>query len=222
MKKAVAAIMAFAMSISLVLCSGCSFLVGRGGSSSGGFLYGDKDHSDKYKSAEEYCEYWYGPCEEVDSYIKEGYDFDSTVHVMKDKEFGFEYTVSESEEGYFLGTADFAYYYIDVFLKSDDLKDIAKEYGLEFENFGRKGDIGSPTIRIHCDRELSAEDNKKILSTVMGKLDKFDSERKVFNKKHDNISVAVQLWSSPWEHDKKTKARYHVENDTFGDNYKEQ
>ncbi len=218
MKKEIVACMLAAVTV----MSGCMFLPGKGGSSSGGFLTGAKDHSDKYKSAEEYCEYWYGPCEEVDSYIEEGVDFDSTIHVMKDKEFGFEYTVSESKEGYFLGTANFAYYYIDVFLKSDDLKDIAEEYGLEFENYGTKGKHGSPTIRIHCERELSAEDNRKILETVMSKLDKFDSERKVFNKKHDNISVAIQLWSAPWDKDKERKALYHVENDTFGDNYKEQ
>ena len=220
MKKAIVACMLAAAAV----MSGCMFLPGKGGSSSGGSLYGSKDHSDRYKSAEEYCEYWYGPCEEVDSYTEEWGDTERTVHVMKDKEFGFEYTVSdsESEEGYFLGTANFAYYYIDVFLKSDDLKDIAEEYGLEFENFGTKGKHGSPTIRIHCERELSAEDNRKILETVMSKLDKFDSERKVFNKKHDNISVAIQLWSAPWDKDKERKALYHVENDTFGDNYKEQ
>ena len=180
MKKAIVACMLAAAAV----MSGCMFLPGKGGSSSGGSLYGSKDHADRYKSAEEYCEYWYGPCEEVDSYTEEWGDTERTVHVMKDKEFGFEYTVSdsESEEGYFLGTANFAYYYIDVFLKSDDLKDIAEEYGLEFENYGTKGKYGSPTIRIHCERELSAEDNRKILETVMSKLDKFDSERKVFNK----------------------------------------
>lgn len=218
MKKAIVAVILAAV----VTMSGCLPLPGRGGNSSGGLVFGNRDHSDKYKSAEDYCEYWYGPCEEVDSYIEEGVDFDSTIHVMKDKEFGFEYTVSESKEGYFLGTANFAYYYIDVFLKSDDLKDIAEEFGLEFENYGTKGRHGSPTIRIHCERELSEEDNKKILETVMSKLDKFDSERKVFNKPHDNISVAVQLWSAPWEKDKQRKALYHVVNDTFGDNYKEQ
>ena len=156
MKKAIVAVIIAAVAI----MSGCSLLPGRGGNSSGGFLFGDKEHSDKYKSAEEYCEYWFGPCEEVDSYVEEGVDYDRTVHVMKDKEFGFEYTVSESKEGYFLFSGNFAYYYIDEFLKSDGLKDISKEYGL--------------------------------------------------------------LWSAPWEKDKKTKALYHVENDTFGDNYKEQ
>lgn len=218
MKKAIVAVILAAV----VTMSGCLPLPGRGGNSSGGLVFGNRDHSDKYKSAEDYCEYWYGPCEEVDSYIEEGVDFDSTIHVMKDKEYGFEYTVSESKEGYFLGTANFAYYYIDVFLKSDDLKDIAEEFGLEYENFGTKGRHGSPTIRIHCERELSEEDNKKILETVMSKLDKFDSERKVFNKPHDNVSVFIQVWSAPWEKDKKRKALYHVVNDTFGDNYKEQ
>ena len=204
--------------------SGCLPVPGRGGNSSGGLVFGNRDHSDKYGSAEEYCEYWYGPCEEVDSYTEEWGDSERTVHVMKDKELGFEYTVadSESQKGYFLFSGNFAYYYIDVFLKSDDLKDIAEEYGLEYENFGTKGRHGSPTIRIHCERELSEEDNRKILETVMSKLDKFDSERKVFNKPHDNISVAVQLWSAPWEKDKERKALYHVVNDTFGDNYKEQ
>lgn len=218
MKKAIAAVLIAAAAV----MSGCSFLPGKGGSSSGGLSFGDRDHSDRYGSAEEYCEYWFGPCEEVDSYTEEWGGTERTVHVMKDKEFGFEYTVADSKEGYFLFSGNFAYYYIDEFLKSDGLADIKEEYDLEFENFGREGDIGSPTIRIHCDRELSSEENKKILDVVMSKLDQFDSERKVFNKKHDNISVAIQLWSPPWESDKKTKARYHVENETFGDNYKEQ
>lgn len=206
----------------VTIMSGCSFLPKKGGSSSGGWISGDREHSDKYDSAEEYCEYWFGPCKEVDSYTEEWGDSERTVHVMKDKEFGFEYTVGESKKGYFLFSGNFAYYYIDEFLDSDDLDEIAVEYDLEFENFGREGDIGSPTIRIHCESELSAEDNKKILDTVMRKLDKFDAEREVFNKPHDNIHVGIELWSAPWESDKKTNALYHVENDTFGDNYKEQ
>ena len=56
----------------------------------------------------------------------------------------------------------------------------------------------------------------------MSKLDQFDNERQVFNKKGDNLSASISVWSAPWEQDKKTKALYHVENDTFGDNYKEQ
>ena len=44
----------------------------------------------------------------------------------------------------------------------------------------------------------------------------------MFNKPHDNIHVGIELWSAPWESDKKTNALYHVEKDTFGDNYKEQ
>ena len=204
------------------ILSGCSLLPGGGRSSSGKRSSGNRDHSDKYKSAEEYCEYWYGPCKEVDSYEEKWGDGKRTVHVMKDKEFGFEYTVGESEKGYFLGTANFAYYYIDEFLKSDDLDEITEEYGLEFENKGEEGHHGSPSIWIHCDRDLSAEDNKKILDTVMRMLDKFDADREVFNKRHDNISVFISVWSNPWESDKKTGALYHVENNTFGDNYKEQ
>ena len=208
----------------VAIMSGCSLLPGKGGSSSGSKSSRNWDHSDKYKSAEQYCEYWFGPCEEVDTYTEKWGDSERTVHVMKDKEFGFEYTVSDSEskKGYFLFSGNFAYYYINEFLKSDDLDEITEEYDLEFENYGREGDIGSPTIRIHCERELSAEDNKKILDTVMRKLDKFDSERKVFNKAHDNISVFISVWSAPWESDTNRKALYHVENDTFGDNYKEQ
>ena len=112
MKKAIVAVILAAVTV----MSGCSLLPG-GGSSSGGFLSGGKEHSDKYGSAEEYCEYWFGPCEEVDSYSEEYGDSERTVHVMKDKEFGFEYTVSESKEGYFLFSGNFAYYYIDEFLR---------------------------------------------------------------------------------------------------------
>lgn len=212
------------MLAAVVIMSGCSLLPVKGGFSSGGRSSGNREHSDKYKSAEEYCEYWFGPCEEVDSYTEEWGDEERTVHVMKDKEFGFEYTVSDSEDkkGYFLFSGNFAYYYIDEFLKSGELDEIAEEYGLEFENEGEEGHSGSPSIWIHCERELSAEDNDKILDTVMRKLDMFDSDRNVFNKKHDNIHVAISLWSAPCESDKKTGALYHLENETFGDNYKEQ
>ena len=144
-----------ALLVAVVSMNGCSFRSRA------------RDHSDKYKSAEEYCEYWFGPCKEVEA--------------------------------------------------------ISDEYDLEFENFAAGNEIkGSPSIRIHTDRVLSSEDNREILQTVMGMLDKFDSERKVFNKKHDNISVAVSVWSPPWEKDEKTGALYHVENDTFGDNYQDQ
>lgn len=205
-----------------VFMSGCSILPGRGGSSVGEFIYGARDRSDKYKSAEEYCEYWFGPCEEVDSYTKELYDGTEIVyHVMKDKEFGFEYYVKEGETSDYFSGSDFAYCYINEFIKSSELKDITEEYGLRFENNGSK-EGGSPSLRVYAERDLSAEDNKKILDTVMGKLGVFDAERNVFNKKHDNSSVFISVWSNPWEHDKKTGAKYHVENDTFGDNYQEQ
>ena len=200
--------------LAAAIMSGCSLFPGG--------LSGGRDHSDQYGSAEEYCDYWFGPCEEVDSYAEERGGSDATVHVMKDNEFGFEYTVTESRKGYFLGTGDFAYYYIDEFLKSGDLKDIAGEYGLEFENYANRDNSGSPSVRIHTGRELSEDDNKKILDTVMTALDKFDSGRKVFNKKHDNIHVAISVWSAPWEKDSKNGALYHVVNETFGDNYKEQ
>ena len=211
------------MLAAVTIMSGCSLIPG-GGSSSGGRSSGNREHSDKYRSAEEYCEYWFGPCKEVDSYTEEWGDSERTVHVMKDKEFGFEYTVADSEDkkGYFLFSGNFAYYYIDEFLNSGELDEIAEEYGLEFEINGEAGAAGSPSVWIHCEGELSEEDNDKILDTVMRKLDMFDSDRKVFNKKHDNICVFIKLWSAPWESDTKTGARYHVEAETFGDNYKEQ
>ena len=212
------------MLAAVTIMSGCSLLPRKGGSSSGGLLSGNREHSDKYKSAEEYCEYWYGPCKEVDTYTEEYGGSERTVHVMRDKEFGFEYTVadSEDEKGFFLFSGNFAYYYIDEFLNSGELDEIAEEYDLEFENDGEEGHHGSPRIKIRCEGELSEEDNDKILDTVMRKLDMFDSDRKVFNKKHDNISVGISVWSAPWEHDKKTGALYHVENETFGDNYEDQ
>ncbi len=201
-----------AVLVSASLMNGCSFRSRA------------RDHSDKYKSSEEYCEYWFGPCKEVESYTEEHSDgSESTVHVMKDKKFKFEYTVTEYSKGFFLGSGDFAYYYIDEFLQSEELEQISEKYDLEFENFAAGNEIkGCPSIRIHTDRELSEEDNREILKTVMAMLDEFDSERKVFNKKHDNISVAVSVWSPPWEKDEKTGALYHVENDTFGDNYQDQ
>ena len=195
----------------IVILSGCNLRAGA------------RDHSDKYKSAEEYCEYWFGSCKEVDSYEEDNSDGSKrTIHVMKDKEFKFEYTVTEFKKGYFLGSGDFAYYYIDEFLQSEDLEEIAEEYDLEFENYSNSDISGSPSIRIHTDLELSKEDNMKILETVMRKLDSFDDARKVFNKKHDNICVFVSVWSAPWEKDENNGALYHVENDTFGDNYQEQ
>lgn len=202
--------------------SGCSLLPGKGGRSSGGFLSGNREHSDKYKSAEEYCEYWYGPCKEVELYYKENADGSGwTVHVMEDTEFGFEYTALEFDKGYFLGAADFAHYYLKEFVDSADLDDITEEYGLEFVT-SEPDIMGMPAIKIYTDLELSDDDNRKILDKVIRKLDMFDSERNVFNKKHDNISVSVSVWSAPWERESSNGALYHVETEFFGDNYKDQ
>ena len=200
--------------LSAVIMSGCSLLPGKGSSS------GNRKHSDKYNSAEEYCEYWFGPCKEIGTH-ELNKSSDTIVHEMKDTEFGFEYNVSEGEgKGYFSGS-DFGHYYIKEFVERADLNDITQEYDLEFETSNPDPGV-SVSIKIITERELSAEDNKKILDEVMDELDLFDSERNVFNKKHDNIHVAISVWSAPWEHDKDTGALFHVENETFGDNYKEQ
>ena len=208
------AVMAGMLLAVMFIAGGCSVLPGRGGSS------GNRDLTDKYKSAEEFCEYWYGPCEETGSHDLSD-DSDTIVYEIKDLEYGFEYTVRSNGKGFYFGS-DFAHYYIKEFLSRADLEDITKEFDLKFESSDPSKMGRSPSIKISTERELSAEDNKKILDVVMSKLDQFDSERRVFNKKEDNLSAAISVWSAPWEHDKKTKALYHVENDTFGDNYKEQ
>ena len=191
---------------SVFLLSGCLFIPSGGRRMS---------LSDRYKSAEEFCSYWYGPCSETDSY--ESGDSDRIVHEMKDEELGFEYTVEENEGGYFF-FSDFTYYYINEFIARTDFKDLISEYDLRIEHNDDDKRSPSRSIKIYTDREITDEKSRKILSDVMDKLDKFDSERNVFNKSGDNKHVALSVWSAPWEKDKSNKARYHVVNDTFGDN----
>lgn len=206
--------------LTAVVVSGCSILPGKEGGSSGVRNSGNRKHSDKYNSAEEYCGYWFGPCEEIGTHkLSEGTDV--IVHEMKDTEFGFEYNVSEGEKSCYFSGSDFGHYYLLEFVKKADLDHITQEYDLIFET-SEPDPMRSPSIKIRTERELSAEDNRMIIDEVIGQLEQFDSGRNVFNKKHDNIHAAISVWSAPWEQDKKTGALYHVENDTFGDNYTEQ
>ena len=207
-------VIASAVFASLFILSGC--LPFPAGSGNGGLNTGSRSLSDSYKSAEEYCNYWYGPCTEINSYEKEGTD--RIVHEMKDEELGFEYTVEDSDGGYYF-YHDFEYYYINEFLSRTDFKDLISEFDLKIEQDDHNKLVVSPKIKISTGRELTDEESRRILSDVMGKLEQFDSERNVFNKAGDNKSVGLSVWSAPWEKEKANKARYHVVNDTFGDNY---
>lgn len=205
-------VIASAVFASLFILSGC--LPIPTGSGNGGLSTRSRSLSDTYKSAEEYCNYWYGPCTEIDSYEN---DSGKIVHEMKDEELGFEYTVEESDGGYYF-FHDFEYHYINEFLKRTDFKDLISEFDLRIEQDDMDRLKVSPRIKISTDRELTDEESRKILSEVMGELSLFDSERNVFNKPGDNKSVGLSVWSAPWEKEKANKARYHVVNDTFGDN----
>ena len=199
---------------SLFTLSGCLPFPTGGGSGNGGMDIERRSLSDSYKSAEDYCNYWYGPCTEIDSYEN---SYGKIVHEMKDEELGFKYTVEESDGGYYF-YHDFEYYYINEFLKRTDFKDLISEFNLKIEQEDMDRLRVSPRIKISTDRELTDEESRRILSDVMGKLSQFDSERNVFNKPGDNKSVGLSVWSAPWEKEKANNAYYHVVNDTFGDN----
>ena len=199
---------------SLFTLSGCLPFPTGGGSGNGGMDIERRSLSDSYKSAEDYCNYWYGPCTEIDSYEN---SYGKIVHEMKDEELGFKYTVEESDGGYYF-YHDFEYYYINEFLKRTDFKDLISEFNLKIEQEDMDRLRVSPRIKISTDRELTDEEIRRILSDVMGKLSQFDSERNVFNKPGDNKSVGLSVWSAPWEKEKANNAYYHVVNDTFGDN----
>ena len=199
---------------SLFTLSGCLPFPTGGGSGNGGMDIERRSLSDSYKSAEDYCNYWYGPCTEIDSYEN---SYVKIVHEMKDEELGFKYTVEESDGGYYF-YHDFEYYYINEFLKRTDFKDLISEFNLKIEQEDMDRLRVSPRIKISTDRELTDEESRRILSDVMGKLSQFDSERNVFNKPGDNKSVGLSVWSAPWEKEKANNAYYHVVNDTFGDN----
>ena len=192
---------------SLFILSGCLPFPTGGGSGNGGMDIERRSLSDSYKSAEDYCNYWYGPCTEIDSFEN---SYGKIVHEMKDEELGFKYTVEESDGGYYF-YHDFEYYYINEFLKRTD-------FNLKIEQEDMDKLRVSPRIKISTDRELTDEESRRILSDVMGKLSQFDSERNVFNKPGDNKSVGLSVWSAPWEKEKANNAYYHVVNDTFGDN----
>lgn len=205
-------IVAAAICASLITLSGCLPIPAGGGS--GGLGSGSRSLSDSYKSAEEYCNYWYGPCTEIDSYEN---DSGKIAHKMRDEGLGFEYTVEESDGGYYF-FHDFEYYYINEFLKRTDFKDLISEFDLRIEQEDMDRLRVSPRIKISTDRELTDEESRRILSDIMGELSLFDSERNVFNKPGDNKSVGLSVWSAPWEKEKANKAYYHVVKDTFGDN----
>ena len=224
MKRLRIKLIAFLILTTMFFCSGCSCVIGGCTASKlASVNSGDnRDLTDRYDSAEEFCTYWYGPCEEIDSRkaYEDQEDSDTILHVMRDREFGFEYTVKSDGKEFFFGS-DFSYYYIKEFVKQADLDDLTREYDLTYE-CAEPGYGGGPGVIIRTERELSKEENDKILSEIMAKLDQFDSERKVFNKKGDNNSAYLDLRSAPWEKEKKNNARFHVEVWYFGDNYKEQ
>lgn len=180
----------------------------------GGLLTGRKDLTDKFKSAAEYCKYWYGAqCYEIDSFKTDSSD--STIHKMRDDEFGFEYYVFEAEGYYF--TSDFEYYYIEEFLKRTDFYYMIGKYGLKIMQKSEDKTLSSRTILIETERELTDEESGQILSDVKEKLTQFDSKRNVFNKTADNKVVDLIVWSAPWEKDKAEGHRFHVVKAVFGD-----
>ena len=181
----------------------------------GGLLTGKKDLTDKFKSAADYCKYWYGAqCYEIDSFKTDSSD--STIHKMRDDEFGFEYYVFEAEGYYF--TSDFEYYYIEEFLKRADFYYFIGKYDLKIMQKSEDKTLSSRTIIIETDRELTDEESGQILSDVKEKLAQFDSKRNVFNKTADNKVVDLIVWSAPWEKDKAEGHRSHVVKTVFGDN----
>ncbi|MBO4449439.1 MAG: hypothetical protein J5777_02545 [Clostridiales bacterium] len=194
-----------------VVLSGCLPVPGRGGNSSGGLVFGNRDHSDKYGSAEEYCEYWYGPCEETDER-----DSNKTIiHEMRDNELGFTYTVYEMDVSSGSGShtmynsEDFGHYYLKAFLEKTDvvssLEKMDKGLSVRVKELNISKDTGLvinyiPTVIIETDEKLTEDDAKEIVTEVREQLKSFDA-RGYFTKSVKTSSAYIDLRCAPWSSD---------------------
>lgn len=213
-------ITAIAVSASLLL-TGCGISSGTRSIFSSGEPY-----DSEFKDAEEFAEYWCGPCKEVDSYQVN----DFTVHEMEDKEWGFTYAVYElwvdrgdtgiKDVSY--TAEEFSYYYLQTFLQEADLDDLLAEYDITLD--AGELQISEATgltfsyiaeINIRTDRTLTDDEAADIMIRVEDALEDFD-EREFFTKSVYTSEVFLTIWSAPWEKDTEVGAKYHTWNSVYG------
>ena len=190
----------------------------------------DKDPFDSdFKDAQEFAEYWCGPCEEVDSYEVGDY----TIHEMKDDEFGFVYEVEEVylERGEDTGLFDvsysasqFGYYYLQRFIEEADLGDTLDKYGITLDcgelSYYKTMDVAyysGAKLYVTTEMTLTDEEAAEIMASVKAELADFD-ERGYFTKSANTNSpeVYIVIWSAPWEQDTANGSNYHTWTEMYG------
>lgn len=211
-------ITAIAVAASLLL-TGCSY-------SAGSLFDTGEPYDSEFKDAEEFAEYWCGPCKEVDSYKVN----DITVHEMKDDEWGFTYAVYEMwvERGdtgikdVSYTAEEFSYYYLQTFIEESDLDEYLEENGITLD--AGELQISDVTglsfgyyakININTDRLLTDDEAAEIMSKIEDALKDFD-EREFFTKSVYTSEVFITIWSAPWEKDTEVGAKYHTWNAVYG------
>ena len=188
---------------SLLLFSGCSV----------GKFSGDRPYDSKFATAEDFADYWCGPCEEVSSNVITTGSSEVTIHRIKDTELDFIYTVEERSEQssnrkktYISYTChDFDYYYLRAFLNRTDFSSITDKYDITFGI-----DDLIPTINegiyypyvarivINTDSLLTDNDGNEIIRFFYNALDEFDN-RNHFTKDPNCTSTWIELFSAPNE-----------------------
>ncbi len=190
----------------------------------------DKDPFDSdFKDAQEFAEYWCGPCEEVDSYEVGDY----TIHEMKDDEFGFVYEVEEVylERGEDTGLFDvsysasqFGYYYLQRFIEEADMGDTLDKYGITLDcgelSYYKTMDVAyysGAKLYVTTEMTLTDEEAAEIMASVKAELADFD-ERGYFTKSANTNSpeVYIVIWSAPWEQDTANGSNYHTWTEMYG------
>ena len=190
----------------------------------------DKDPFDSdFKDAQEFAEYWCGPCEEVDSYEVGDY----TIHEMKDDEFGFVYEVEEVylERGEDTGLFDvsysasqFGYYYLQRFIEEADMGDTLDKYGITLDcgelSYYKTMDVAyysGAKLYVTTEMTLTDEEAAEIMASVKAELADFD-ERGYFTKSANTNSpeVYIVIWSAPWEQDTANDSNYHTWTEMYG------
>ena len=175
----------------------------------------DRPYDSNFETAKDFAEYWCGPCEEVDVYTVQaaGNGSDIEVHVLKDNEYGFEYTVNKyyaeyNGKKYNTPTYichDFDYYYLQEFLNATDYSELADKYDLtieleELRPSATEGvyDTYFSTINIYSDQQLTDAQLDAIFDFTYDALQEFDV-RKHFTKNEYCNRVCISIYCAPTE-----------------------
>lgn len=203
--------LAIVITISTLALTGCSLgWLAQGGSSNG--EKGIKPYGSIYDDAEDYANWWCGPCEEVNMKTVPNEPYDIELHYMQDKEFGFTYQVSATYQDYSTSikpeptydSSEFEYLYLKTFLETADLKDITERFGLVFEQdepgtSGAKFMYYVPSFDIDTEQVLDDSEFDEIMSKVYTELEKFDAKREHYTRSDYCHGVHYTLFAGPSE-----------------------